>query len=231
MWDCCCESVKKANSSPGSGCMLAHCMGLGKTLQVIEIPLSPRCFLTQHSFRTIVRCSLFPALSFQCVHLQVVTFFHTVLLSDNLKFRTALVVCPLNTVLNWVCEFRKWQRNLESNRVKVCTAVCLQAERFIHKHDTNLVGQVQHLVTAKHLPERLSALQNWYREGGVMIMGYDLYRILSLGLKSKDEASRKALQTVLVDPGSIAQERYHLIHLWSWLSFHICLFRSRLCGV
>lgn len=80
-----------------------------------------RCSLMQHSFRTIVGCSLFPVLSFQCVHLQVVTFFHTVLLSDNLKFRTALVVCPLNTVLNWVCEFRKWQRNLESNRVKVGT--------------------------------------------------------------------------------------------------------------
>lgn len=34
IWDCCCESVKKANSTPGSGCILAHCMGLGKTLQV-----------------------------------------------------------------------------------------------------------------------------------------------------------------------------------------------------
>lgn len=34
MWDCCCESVKKIQKSPGSGCILAHCMGLGKTLQV-----------------------------------------------------------------------------------------------------------------------------------------------------------------------------------------------------
>lgn len=34
MWDCCCESVKKIEKSSGSGCILAHCMGLGKTLQV-----------------------------------------------------------------------------------------------------------------------------------------------------------------------------------------------------
>uniref|UniRef100_A0A671LZB1 DNA helicase n=1 Tax=Sinocyclocheilus anshuiensis TaxID=1608454 RepID=A0A671LZB1_9TELE len=37
MWDCCCESVKKVEKSYGSGCILAHCMGLGKTLQVTGI--------------------------------------------------------------------------------------------------------------------------------------------------------------------------------------------------
>ncbi|CAI5643957.1 unnamed protein product [Oreochromis niloticus] len=141
IWDSCCESVKKANSSPGSGCVLAHCMGLGKTLQVV-------------------------------------TFLHTVLLSTELKFRTALVVCPLNTILNWVSEFKKWQNNMGEDKVKVTE-----------------------LATMKHTLGRLRALQRWQRDGGVMIMGYDMYRILSLDCKINNDEWKEEFYRTLVDPG------------------------------
>ncbi|XP_069002853.1 transcriptional regulator ATRX-like [Embiotoca jacksoni] len=141
IWDSCCESVKKANSSSGSGCLLAHCMGLGKTLQVV-------------------------------------TFLHTVLLSTVLKFRTALVVCPLNTILNWVSEFNKWQKNMGKDKVRVTE-----------------------LATIKHLPERLRTLKTWQREGGVIIMGYDMYRTLSLAQTNNNEGLKKELKSILVDPG------------------------------
>ncbi|KAJ8985898.1 hypothetical protein NQ317_010655 [Molorchus minor] len=72
MWDACFESVKRAKTTEGSGCILAHCMGLGKTLQVI-------------------------------------TLVHTLLMeSKRTGMEKVLVVCPLNTVLNWKSEFKKW---------------------------------------------------------------------------------------------------------------------------
>lgn len=87
-------------------------------------------------------------------------------------------------------------------------------EGFRHAHGcthANLVWQVRHLVTVKRLPERLEALQNWYRKGGVMIMGYDMYRILSVAPKTTQEVWRRELKTVLVDPGEIRREWHHIL--------------------
>jgi hypothetical protein len=39
MWDACFESLKQVEKTKGSGCILAHCMGLGKTFQVRTISL------------------------------------------------------------------------------------------------------------------------------------------------------------------------------------------------
>ncbi|XP_066504540.1 transcriptional regulator ATRX isoform X2 [Hoplias malabaricus] len=142
IWDCCCESVKKVKKSEGSGCILAHCMGLGKTLQVV-------------------------------------TFLHTMLLCEKLEFTTALVVCPLNTVLNWLNEFEKWQEGM--------------------KDEESL--EVTELATVKRPQERALALQRWQEDGGVMIMGYEMYRNLTQGRNIKSKKLKETFQKTLVDPG------------------------------
>lgn len=142
MWDCCCESVKKTKKESGSGCILAHCMGLGKTLQVVS-------------------------------------FLHAVLLNDKLEFSTALVVCPLNTVLNWTNEFEKWQDGLED--------------------DEKL--EVTELATVKRPQERGYMLQRWHEDGGVLIIGYEMYRNLTQGRNVKSKKLKELYQKTLVDPG------------------------------
>ncbi|XP_078068033.1 transcriptional regulator ATRX isoform X2 [Mustelus asterias] len=142
MWDCCCESVKIALKESGSGCILAHCMGLGKTLQVV-------------------------------------TFLHTMLLSEKLEFSTALIVCPLNTVLNWINEFSKWQEGLDDDE-------CLE---------------VNELATVKRPQERSYMLERWMEDGGVMILGYEMYRNLAQGRNVKSRKLKEIFQKTLVDPG------------------------------
>ncbi|XP_068596338.1 transcriptional regulator ATRX [Brachionichthys hirsutus] len=142
IWDCCCESVKKIEKSAGSGCILAHCMGLGKTLQVV-------------------------------------TFLHTLLLCEKLEFTTALVVCPLNTVLNWLTEFEKWQHGM--------------------KDEESL--EVTELATVKRPQERSYALQRWQEDGGVMIIGYEMYRNLTQGRNIKSKKLKETFKKTLVDPG------------------------------
>ena len=33
---------------------------------------------------------------------------HTVLSHENVKINKVLILCPVNTILNWVAEFEKW---------------------------------------------------------------------------------------------------------------------------
>lgn len=80
-------------------------------------------------------------------------------------------------------------------------AECVQTH--VHMWLLLFMLQVTELATIKYPPERLRALQRWRREGGVMIMGYEMYRIMSLARKIKDEECKKELKTILVDPGKV----------------------------
>ncbi|KAH8417417.1 hypothetical protein KR222_011589, partial [Zaprionus bogoriensis] len=143
MWDACFETIKDSQKSTGSGCILAHCMGLGKTLQVV-------------------------------------TLSHTLLMNTRRTgVERVLVISPLSTVNNWAREFVHWMG-------------------FAHRKDI----EVYDISRYKDKPTRIFKLNEWFEEGGVCILGYDMYRILAnekaKGLRKKQ---REQLQQALVDPG------------------------------
>ncbi|BFZ24319.1 hypothetical protein BsWGS_27358 [Bradybaena similaris] len=140
MWDCLYESVKRAKKGDGAGCILAHCMGLGKTLSVIA-------------------------------------FVHTILTHEKLlKHRTCLIVSPLNTVLNWKNEWSMWFE--EEDQLEVW----------------ELAGCKQNALRAK-------ALRDWQESGGIMIIGYEMYRNLTKGARCKNKKQKATFQETLVNPG------------------------------
>ncbi|KAH8284365.1 hypothetical protein KR018_010191, partial [Drosophila ironensis] len=143
MWDACFETLKDSEEKPGSGCILAHCMGLGKTLQVV-------------------------------------TLSHTLLINTRrTNVERVLVISPLSTVNNWAREFVHWMN-------------------FANRKDI----EVYDISRYKDKPTRIFKLHEWFSEGGVCILGYDMYRILAnekaKGLRKKQ---REQLQQALVDPG------------------------------
>lgn len=143
MYDCLIESLEMLKKDPikGSGCILAHCMGLGKTFQVIS-------------------------------------FLHTVMTHkvSGPLLRTALVVCPYNTVLNWANEFELW---LDGNDL----------DMKIYETSSIRVNSV-----------RLEVLDRWQKKGGVAIIGYDMFRRF-VNMRGKGKKLQEGFRRVLLDPG------------------------------
>lgn len=100
--------------------------------------------------------------------------------SSFLKVKRVLVVCPLSTVLNWVNEFERWLPG-------------------------DLELEVYELTNTKTMDLRAYTLRNWMESGGVLVMGYDMYRNLcnetnKTNKKIKTKV-RETFQSALVNPG------------------------------
>ena len=141
MWDACFESLEQIKSGkiPG-GAILAHCMGLGKTLQTIS--------LTQ-----------------------------TVLQNPGVDVERVMVICPVNTVKNWQDEYDKWLIG-------------------------DLEVDVYEMSKEKDNRGRAARLQQWFREGGVLIIGYEMFRNLVNEKNGKfKKKQREIFNQCLLDPG------------------------------
>ncbi|XP_077400621.1 helicase ARIP4-like [Vanacampus margaritifer] len=140
------ESVDRFDSSTGFGCILAHSMGLGKTLQVI-------------SFIDVL-------------------FRYT-------KAHTVLTIVPVNTLQNWLAEFNMWIPHAEP--LPADSDHGLMRTRNFKVHILN----DEHKNTAS----RAKVVENWAQDGGVLLMGYEMYRLLSLKKNFVSGRKKKSKKT------------------------------------
>uniref|UniRef100_A0A8D3CYH9 Helicase ARIP4-like n=1 Tax=Scophthalmus maximus TaxID=52904 RepID=A0A8D3CYH9_SCOMX len=154
------ESLERYKTSSGFGCILAHSMGLGKTLQVI-------------SFIDI--------------------------LLRNTEAHTVLTIVPVNTLQNWLTEFNLWLPPQEA--LSPDTDPSLLTGRTFKVHILN----DEHKTTLA----RAKVVEDWSRDGGVLLMGYEMYRLLSMKKsfvmgkkrKSKKPELMKGIENAIARPG------------------------------
>ena len=88
--------------------------------------------------------------------LQVITF--TEIFLRVTYSRKVIVICPVNVILNWQAEFEKW----------------LPIANGVRTFKTFLCGD-----NVKTQKSRMELLDKWSKEGGVLLIGYELFRLLT----------------------------------------------------
>uniref|UniRef100_A0A667YD21 RAD54 like 2 n=1 Tax=Myripristis murdjan TaxID=586833 RepID=A0A667YD21_9TELE len=147
------ESLERYKTSSGFGCILAHSMGLGKTLQVIS--------------------------------------FIDILLRHT-GAHTVLAIVPVNTLQNWLAEFNLWLPSQEA--LPPDTDPVFVTGRTFKVHILN----DEHKTTLA----RAKVVEEWSRDGGVLLMGYEMYRLLSMKksfVMGRKRKSKKPAGPIIID--------------------------------
>ncbi|KAI1500370.1 hypothetical protein F5X99DRAFT_237696 [Biscogniauxia marginata] len=137
------------------GCLLAHTMGLGKTMQIITLLVA----IAQASH------SPDPTISSQ--------------IPEELRESRTLVLCPSTLVNNWMDEMLAWSP--EGHRL----------------------GEIYKLDVATHSDTRRHIIQKWGELGGILIVGYTLFKMC---VKYQD------LGKILLDnPSIVVADEAHML--------------------
>lgn len=140
------ENVELFDKSSGFGCILAHSMGLGKTLQLV-------CF-----------CDIFLR--------------HT-------SAKKIIIIMPINTLQNWLNEFNMWlplPENVEKSPLNEGGEVRPRHFNIFVLNDSQ-----------KTLTARAKTVIEWSTQGGVLLLGYEMYRLLSLRKTKKKKGKGLSL--------------------------------------
>jgi SNF2 family DNA or RNA helicase len=148
-----------AKKGSGSGCILAHCMGLGKTFTTICFTLT----LLSSPLLTDLKDPVAVAEQEDLDKIRAEkekdgdSELPSVITAVPIKplFHKILILAPVNTLKNWEDEYRNWTPpELQGHtNVKLISAVTPRLNR-------------------------LKILRIWHTEGGVLIMGYEMFRLM-----------------------------------------------------
>ncbi|RIA90458.1 P-loop containing nucleoside triphosphate hydrolase protein [Glomus cerebriforme] len=115
---------------------------------------------------------------------QIITFLFTLayhirgyrnntVIPDHLKEFRILILCPKIVVDNWENEFKYWIK------------------------DVNKIFDIFKIIGENSITQRHSTISSWFKDGGVLLIGYEMYRnLITQYSPSKDDFS-----TFLLDPG------------------------------
>lgn len=159
MWRELCEADKP------QGCLLAHVMGLGKTMQVISF---------------LVTVSEAAASENPKIRAQVPTKFH--------QSRT-LILCPSSLVQNWTDEFAIWAP------------------------PDHRLGNIREIIPRGRdtdAQDRLDKVRAWDKDGGILIMSYDVLRITVMNKgRYTEEDDRMVQEALLSKPNIVVADEAH----------------------
>ncbi|KAI3337271.1 hypothetical protein HD806DRAFT_33086 [Xylariaceae sp. AK1471] len=158
MWDQLIVAKKR------QGCLLAHTMGLGKTMQIITLLV------------TIGQASVSddPTVSSQ--------------IPEEMRESKTLILCPATLVNNWLDEMLSW---------------------LPEDHGLGVVFKVDSVMPDQH---RKQAVQAWASQGGIMVIGYNLFKSFVDDEQTRD-IFLQGPNIVVADEAHMMKNRQSQIHL------------------
>ncbi|KAJ2706272.1 hypothetical protein FB645_001788, partial [Coemansia sp. IMI 203386] len=216
------------------GCILAHSMGLGKTLQTI---------------------------AFVFTLLNEIRRGNSDFANSTFKSRRVLIICPPTVQSNWAAEFEKWtgvahsmaESSAKGSKGHVASGPQIpgapgmdrsglrSAMDAVRRRSRAVITQVVNFDTMRNSSMRLTALNAWHDFGGVMIMGYRMFLNMMQAAMNETPSTAEGLgseaqrlRRYLIDegPGLVIADEGHCIKNSDTQLSRVCKMlstRARVC--
>lgn len=152
------------DSKTRQGCLLAHTMGLGKTMQVITF---------------LVALAESAASNDPSVVSQI---------PEDFRASRTLVLCPSSMVNNWMDEFLFWA-------------------------PTDSLGALRTVASVMSEAERHAEINNWAQDGGVLIIGYTMFLLVSNMSDDMKDMLHNTPAIVVADEAHFIKNRTSQTHI------------------